>query len=132
MPRSGDVLTGGVEQGVVESGGEVVSLPTHTAPSPCKGKLFTAEMHHQRVDQACPDDTVALDIKGLDKNNMPQTDALAGRLEQGVVKPGDEVVSLPTHTASNPFSAKASTETHNAFEGLDKNNVPESDLVSDG
>merc|ERR1719226_183441 len=29
-------------------------------------------------------------------------DVLAGRVEQGVVKPGEEVVFLPTHTASNP------------------------------
>merc|ERR1719157_65149 len=29
-------------------------------------------------------------------------DVLAGRVEQGQVKPGDEVVFLPTHTASNP------------------------------
>merc|ERR1719413_115438 len=27
-------------------------------------------------------------------------DVLAGRVEQGVVKPGEEVVFLPTHTAS--------------------------------
>merc|ERR1719388_706882 len=29
-------------------------------------------------------------------------DVLAGRVEQGVVKPGEEVVFLPTHTSSNP------------------------------
>merc|ERR1719198_2612899 len=29
-------------------------------------------------------------------------DVLAGRVEQGIVKPGEEVVFLPTHTASNP------------------------------
>merc|ERR1719447_1395001 len=29
-------------------------------------------------------------------------DVLAGRVEQGVVKPGEEVVFLPTHTTSNP------------------------------
>ena len=30
-------------------------------------------------------------------------DVLAGRVEQGVVKPGEEVISLPTYTASNPL-----------------------------
>merc|ERR1712060_568134 len=34
---------------------------------------------------------------------------LAGRVEQGVVKPGEEVVFLPTHTASNPCTGKVFT-----------------------
>merc|ERR1712159_767907 len=29
-------------------------------------------------------------------------DVLAGRVEQGLVKPGEDVVFLPTHTSSNP------------------------------
>merc|ERR1711985_178102 len=29
-------------------------------------------------------------------------DVVAGRVEQGTVKPGEEVCFLPTHTASNP------------------------------
>ena len=67
----GDVLAGRVEQGVVKPGEEVVFLPTHTASNPCTGKVFTVEMHHQRVDFANPGDNVGLNIKGLDKNNMP-------------------------------------------------------------
>ena len=31
------------------------------------------EMHHQRVDFANPGDNVGLNIKGLDKNNMPRS-----------------------------------------------------------
>ena len=67
------------------------------------GKLAAAVMwrHHQRVEQACPVDNVALNIESLDKNYTHDL-ALAGRLEQGVVTPGGEVVSLPIHTASNP------------------------------
>ena len=30
-------------------------------------------------------------------------------VEQGVVKPGEEVIFLPTHTASNPCTVKVST-----------------------
>ena len=45
---------------------------THTAPSPCTVKVLTFETHHQRFDQACPGDTVAMDIKRLDMNNMLQ------------------------------------------------------------
>merc|ERR1712203_446271 len=68
----GDVLAGRVEQGVVKPGEEVVFLPTHTASNPCTGKVFTVEMHHTRVDFANPGDNVGLNIKGLDKNNMPR------------------------------------------------------------
>jgi elongation factor 1-alpha len=69
----GDVLAGRVEQGVVRPGEEVVFMPTHTAVNACTGKVFTVEMHHQRVDQANPGDNVGLNIKGLDKGNMPHT-----------------------------------------------------------
>merc|ERR1712060_228618 len=37
------------------------------------GKVFTVEMHHSRVDFANPGDNVGLNIKGLDKNNMPRS-----------------------------------------------------------
>merc|ERR1712157_57432 len=69
----GDVLAGRVEQGQVKPGEEVVFLPTHTTSNPCTGKVFTVEMHHQRVDFANPGDNVGLNIKGLDKNNMPRS-----------------------------------------------------------
>jgi len=69
----GDVLAGRVEQGQVKPGEEVLFLPTHTASNPCTGKVFTVEMHHQRVDFANPGDNVGLNIKGLDKNNMPRS-----------------------------------------------------------
>merc|ERR1712064_102576 len=59
--------------GVVKPGEEVVFLPTHTASNPCTGKVFTVEMHHQRVDVANPGDNVGLNIKGLDKQNMPRS-----------------------------------------------------------
>merc|ERR1711865_1121539 len=35
------------------------------------GKVFTVEMHHTRADFAGPGDNVGLNIKGLDKQNMP-------------------------------------------------------------
>jgi len=69
----GDVLAGRVEQGQVKPGEEVVFLPTHTVSNPCTGKVFTVEMHHQRVDYANPGDNVGLNIKGLDKQNMPRS-----------------------------------------------------------
>ena len=69
----GDVLAGRVEQGVVKPNEEVLFLPTHTASNPCTGKVFTVEMHHKRVDEANPGDNVGMNIKGLDKLNMPRT-----------------------------------------------------------
>merc|ERR1712151_1316735 len=65
-------------------------------------------------------------------------DVLAGRVEQGVVKPGEEVIFLPTHTSSNPCTGKVFTvEMHHSrvdfanpgdnvglnIKGLDKNNM---------
>jgi elongation factor 1-alpha len=69
----GDVLAGRVEQGTVVPNSDVVFLPTHTAGVTCEGKVFTVEMHHKRVDKAGPGDNVGMNIKGLDKNNMPHT-----------------------------------------------------------
>ena len=68
----GDVLAGRVEQGIVKPGEEVIFLPTHTKGTPCEGKVFTVEMHHKRVDEANPGDNVGLNIKGLQKQNMPR------------------------------------------------------------
>jgi elongation factor 1-alpha len=68
----GDVLTGRIEQGILKPGDEVVFLPTHTATLPCQGKVFSVEMHHKRVEQALPGDNVGMNIKGLEKNNMPR------------------------------------------------------------
>merc|ERR1712054_723180 len=69
----GDVLAGRVEQGVVKPGEEVLFMPTHTGSNPCGGKVFTVEMHHTRHEMANPGDNVGLNIKGLDKNNMPRS-----------------------------------------------------------
>jgi len=69
----GDVLAGRVEQGLVKPGEEVIFLPTHTTANACTGKVFTVEMHHQRIEAAQPGDNVGLNIKGLDKGNMPHT-----------------------------------------------------------
>jgi elongation factor 1-alpha len=69
----GDVLAGRVEQGIVKPNEEVIFLPTHTASNPCTGKVFTVEMHHKRVEEANPGDNVGMNIKGLDKLNMPRT-----------------------------------------------------------
>ncbi|KAL1915137.1 uncharacterized protein VTP21DRAFT_7618 [Calcarisporiella thermophila] len=69
----GDVIAGRVEQGVLVPNSEVVFLPTHTAANPCVGKVFTIEMHHKRFEKAHTGDNVGMNVKNLDKNNMPRT-----------------------------------------------------------
>eukprot|EP00951_Prasinocladus_malaysianus_P011279 scaffold83378_cov33-Prasinocladus_malaysianus.AAC.2 len=69
----GDVLAGRVEQGIVTPESQVVFMPTHTKANACKGKVFTVEMHHKRVEKAQPGDNVGMNIKGLEKNNMPRS-----------------------------------------------------------
>jgi len=86
----GDVLTGRVEQGLVKTGDEVIFLPTHSSALPCNGKVFSVEMHHKRVDQASPGDNVGMNIKGLEKNNMP--------------RPGD-VMIVKTDSSLKPVSS---------------------------
>jgi elongation factor 1-alpha len=68
----GDVITGRVEQGAVKPGQEVLFVPTNTLSKKCGGKVFTVEMHHKNVPEAGPGDNVGLNIKGLDKGNMPR------------------------------------------------------------
>jgi len=68
----GDVITGRVEQGAVSPGDEVRFVPTDTTSKACTGKIFTVEMHHKNVPQALTGDNVGLNVKGLDKLNMPR------------------------------------------------------------
>lgn len=68
----GDVITGRVEQGVIKPEDQVLFLPTHTTSTPCAGKVFSVEMHHKSVPEAGPGDNVGLNVKGLDKLNMPR------------------------------------------------------------
>jgi len=71
----GDVLAGRIEQGIVETNAtnkkDVIFLPTHTTSNACKGKVFSIEMHHKTAPKAQPGDNVGLNIKNLDKQNMP-------------------------------------------------------------
>jgi elongation factor 1-alpha len=93
----GDVLAGRVEQGLVKPGDEVVFLPTHTAANPCTGKVFTVEMHHKRVDKAGPGDNVGMNIKGLDKGNMPRSgDVMILKSDQTLKQAKDFTAQIQT------------------------------------
>merc|ERR1712224_1177182 len=68
----GDVLTGRIEQGAVKPGEEVLFLPTHTASTACPGKIFTVEMHHKKIDAGRSGDNIGMNVKNLNKENMPR------------------------------------------------------------
>merc|ERR1711903_183830 len=65
-------ITGRVEQGIVKPDDKVCFVPTDTSNLPCKGKIFTVEMHHKNYPVANAGDNVGLNVKGLDKVNMPR------------------------------------------------------------
>ena len=63
----GDVITGRVEQGLLEAGSQVKFIP-----SGATGKVFSIEMHHKIISKASPGDNVGINVKGLVKENMPK------------------------------------------------------------
>merc|ERR1712146_413542 len=66
----GDVITGRVEQGAIIKESKVKFTPSD-GKVPCRGKVFSIEMHHKQVDKAMAGDNVGLNIKGLTKENTP-------------------------------------------------------------
>jgi len=93
----GDVLAGRVEQGLVKPNEEVVFMPTHTPANACAGKVFTIEMHHTRHEVAKPGDNVGLNIKGLEKNNMPRVgDVMIYKKDKSLDQVGEFVAQIQT------------------------------------
>lgn len=93
----GDVLTGRVEQGLLKTGDEVIFLPTHSTALACNGKVFSVEMHHKRVEQAVPGDNVGMNIKGLEKNNMPRPgDVMITKSDQSLRPVGTFTAQIQT------------------------------------
>jgi len=85
----GDVVAGRVEQGCVKPGEEAIFLPTHSGSNACGGKIFTVEMHHKRQDQAGPGDNIGMNVKGLDKQNMPRTGDVMVYKKDSTLGPAD-------------------------------------------
>jgi elongation factor 1-alpha len=81
----GDVITGCVEQGRVMPNDEVWFIPTHTSSNVCGGKVFTVEMHHTQHPSAGPGDNVGMNVKGLNKDNLPQVGDI-------MIKKGDQTL----------------------------------------
>jgi len=93
----GDVLAGRVEQGIVKPNEEVVFMPTHTVANACAGKVFTIEMHHTRHETAKPGDNVGLNIKGLEKQNMPRVgDVMIYKKDKSLDRVGQFTAQIQT------------------------------------
>jgi len=56
----------------VKPGDTCVFLPTNTPSTPCTGKVFTVEMHHKNQPEAGAGDNVGMNMKALNKENMPR------------------------------------------------------------
>jgi len=63
----GDVITGRIEQGQLTP-----NTMVQFAPTGVDGKAFSIEMHHKTVPKAGPGDNVGVNVKNLDKDNMPK------------------------------------------------------------
>jgi elongation factor 1-alpha len=79
----GDVITGRVEQGTINAG-DVIRI----APRGISGlKVFSIEMHHKTWPNAKPGDNVGMNIKGLDKNNMPKVGDVISLEKEPLLEP---------------------------------------------
>ena len=82
----GDVITGRVEQGTIHAG-DVVRV----APRGLSGlKVFSIEMHHKTWPDAKPGDNVGMNVKGLDKKNMPKVGDVMSLESQPILEPVDK------------------------------------------
>ncbi len=85
----GDVITGRVEQGII-SAGDVCRI----APRGLSGlKVFSVEMHHKSWPNAKPGDNVGLNIKGLDKMNMPKVGDVISLEKDKILEPVESFVA---------------------------------------
>lgn len=102
----GTVLTGRIEQGCLMPGDEVVFLPTHTPSNPCTGKVFSIEMHHTQQEKAGPGDNVGINMKGLEKANMPSGGDIMVRKSDTTLKPC-ETFTCQVQVLDHPGQIKA-------------------------
>ena len=78
----GDVITGRVEQGTLNAG-DVVRVSREGIENL---KVFSIEMHHKTWPSAMPGDNVGMNMKGLDKMNMPKVGDVIS-LQNEILKP---------------------------------------------
>jgi len=71
---AGDVVTGRIAQGALQAGRDICFVGSSSVQGTrvSHGKVFTCEMHHERIDAPSAGDIVGLNIKGIDKQHFPQ------------------------------------------------------------
>jgi len=85
----GDVITGRIEQGTINAGDTV-----RIAPRGISGlKVFSIEMHHKTWPNAKPGDNVGMNIKGLDKNNLPKVGDVISLEKEPLLEPVESFIA---------------------------------------
>ena len=78
----GDVISGRIEQGTLNSGETISICPRELNNL----KVFSIEMHHKTWPSAKPGDNVGMNIKGLDKTKMPKVGDVIYVSKEGELK----------------------------------------------
>jgi len=85
----GDVITGRIEQGTLNAGDIVRVAPRGIDNL----KIFSIEMHHKTWPNAKPGDNVGMNIKGLDKMNMPKVGDVISLQKDKLLEPVESFVA---------------------------------------
>mmetsp|Transcript_123217 Transcript_123217/g.299293 ORF Transcript_123217/g.299293 Transcript_123217/m.299293 type:complete len:461 (+) Transcript_123217:15-1397(+) len=85
----GDVITGRIEQGTLNAGDVVRVAPRGVENL----KVFSIEMHHKTWPSASPGDNVGMNIKGLDKMNMPKVGDVISLQKDPILEPVESFVA---------------------------------------
>jgi elongation factor 1-alpha len=79
----GTVVAGRIEQGTLRPNDIVGFTPSNITGC----KVFSIEMHHKSYPQAIPGDNIGINLKGLDKDNLPKTGDVMYIVKENVLKP---------------------------------------------
>ena len=85
----GDVITGRIEQGTLNAGDVVRVAPRGIDNL----KIFSIEMHHKTWSNAKPGDNVGMNIKGLDKMNMPKVGDVISLQKDKLLEPVESFIA---------------------------------------
>merc|ERR1711965_694366 len=82
-------------------------FPPTDGKMPCRGKVFSIEMHHKQVERAMAGDNVGLNIKGLSKENMPRVGDIICDEKDGLTETAEFTMQVAVQ--DHPGQLKAAT-----------------------
>lgn len=85
----GDVITGRIEQGTLNAGDIVRVVPRGLDNL----KVFSIEMHHKTWPNAKPGDNIGMNMKGLDKTNMPKVGDIITVQKEDLCEPVESFIA---------------------------------------